>query len=811
MGQGSHSRRCFLTRVPTRTNLYKGTQSIHSTAMSVFNNKNSATTDAESILSTGTEPNTETMFSATAVKAAAQYNKHPVSAIAEAVRVDPNDVFDPNQIILTAGSSLPNQIGSSGGEYVDVNQYQEQYPHVPGAGSNNGRSRSRGSSRNGSRKKKKKKKKKKPEKPWPLIKGVVVQLLIPRSGLEPTIWFDYPPRVQMRRRLQPGERLITLPTDEDQFKKFNDAAGVLKTKTYWERNCIKEAFSYAGFQRTPSMKFNGYWGKHFKEPGQWEAINGYQRVNHFPGSWAIGRKDRIGRIMSKMRRRCGVAYDFLPQTYILPGDRPHLLKCTHRSPQALWIKKPCASSCGRGIRILNSNGVAKLPKKKVCIIQKYVANPYLINGTKFDLRVYVLVRSFNPLRIYMFKEGLARFCTEKYSNNSSKLKQSLGHLTNYSLNSKSDKFTENQNDEDDSTGNKWSLSALLSYLEQKGKPATRILNSIREVIIKTIIAGEPEILPHITRSMRNTESCYEVFGFDLMLDAKMKVWLIEVNISPALMAKSPLDKKIKGALIADTMHTVGYLPIDIERHEQQRKQQHMSNVLMARKKPRSSVVRKTAKALKAHGFKLESLDKADCRILAGCEDELIRSRSGNLQRIFPPTYSAYSKNGCCPYDPEKFVKFFESLRYKTALLLEWHALQVRCRFKSAQQKPARTTKRPRIAVGSAPNAVRSVRSYRDRHNRMNRTSPPKSKVKHMIEENPIPIALQFGLNSSALSENPHAPVQAVNISHPLQTAEQEAKVKQSEDGGSITDGVSEADSEEEEEFEDDEEEDNGEA
>ena len=69
-------------------------------------------------------------------------------------------------------------------------------------------------------------------------------------------------------------------------------------------------------------------------------------------------------------------------------------------------------SRGRGIYIVDD--IAEVNVDDLSIVSKYIANPLLINGHKFDLRIYVLVTSIDPLRIYVFKEGLARFATEEY-------------------------------------------------------------------------------------------------------------------------------------------------------------------------------------------------------------------------------------------------------------------------------------------------------------------------------------------------------------------------------------------------------------
>jgi len=77
--------------------------------------------------------------------------------------------------------------------------------------------------------------------------------------------------------------------------------------------------------------------------------------------------------------------------------------------------KPTAASCGRRIQIISEMDYIEIKEKS--IISIYIDRPLLINDKKFDMRIYVLVSSFYPLRIYFYKDGLARFATEEYSYN----------------------------------------------------------------------------------------------------------------------------------------------------------------------------------------------------------------------------------------------------------------------------------------------------------------------------------------------------------------------------------------------------------
>lgn len=82
--------------------------------------------------------------------------------------------------------------------------------------------------------------------------------------------------------------------------------------------------------------------------------------------------------------------------------------------------------------------------QEVSVVQEYLNNPYLIDGLKFDIRVYVLITSCEPLKIFMHKEGLVRFATQPYTpiemtkdNNTNNL---FMHLTNYAINKETSEF-----------------------------------------------------------------------------------------------------------------------------------------------------------------------------------------------------------------------------------------------------------------------------------------------------------------------------------------------------------------------------------
>mmetsp|Transcript_165650 Transcript_165650/g.402545 ORF Transcript_165650/g.402545 Transcript_165650/m.402545 type:complete len:1046 (+) Transcript_165650:104-3241(+) len=292
----------------------------------------------------------------------------------------------------------------------------------------------------------------------------------------------------------------------------------------------------------------------------YEDLCEHQRVNHFPGSTELTRKDRLWCHFNDMAQICGRgAFDFVPETFVLP-DQLEAFIDAYEKTDSLWIVKPTASSRGRGIFLLRS--LDELPVDELSVVSRYIHNPMLIQGLKFDLRVYVLVTGYEPLRAYIYREGLTRFACLPYSTEDEHLQDAYRHLTNYSINKDSSEFVENKDFEADNVGHKWSLSALNKHLKCIGVDVKLMWVRIMDVLVKTLLSVEPVIAARTRQIASHSTNCFELYGFDVLMDADLKPWLLEVNLSPSMQADSPLDWQIKSSLLRDVLNLVGVPRVD---------------------------------------------------------------------------------------------------------------------------------------------------------------------------------------------------------------------------------------------------------
>ena len=206
------------------------------------------------------------------------------------------------------------------------------------------------------------------------------------------------------------------------------------------------------------------------------------------------------------------------------------------------------------------------------MVQEYLDKPHLIDDLKYDLRIYVLLYGINPLRIFIHDQGIARFATETYvPPRNSNLDNMFMHLTNYAINKNNSAFRQNAggkargmngedeewddgDSEEEESGHKRSLNAILKILMQQGADPDKIMDHIKDIIVKTLIVGQP-FMSHIYRSCQpedyDNSMCFQILGFDIMIDKYFRPWLIEVNQSPSFKTDSPLDYDAKKSVLKD--------------------------------------------------------------------------------------------------------------------------------------------------------------------------------------------------------------------------------------------------------------------
>ncbi|KAK3593774.1 hypothetical protein CHS0354_014313 [Potamilus streckersoni] len=350
----------------------------------------------------------------------------------------------------------------------------------------------------------------------------------------------------------------------------------------------------------------------------------YQKINHYPGMSELCRKDLLARNMNRMLKLFPKEYNIFPKSWCLPADYGDFQAYTRQKKNKTYILKPESGCQGRGIWVTRNPKEVKPHEHMIC--QVYMSKPFLIDGFKFDLRVYVLVTSCDPLRIFVFKDGLARFATAKYSeptnNNTDNV---FMHLTNYAINKNSEDFIR-----DDEAGSKRKISTICRYLQEKGFDVDKMWTDIDDVAIKTIISAH-SVLKHNYRTCFPNHvkgsACFEILGFDIIMDRKLRPHVLEVNHSPSFTTDSDLDREIKSALIYDTLHLVNFGACDRRKCIEEERRRIKDRLLGKGSK------KETREELEmAQQQYVESLEKYE------------NNHMGNFRRIYPIAgYEKYDK------------------------------------------------------------------------------------------------------------------------------------------------------------------------
>lgn len=319
-------------------------------------------------------------------------------------------------------------------------------------------------------------------------------------------------------------------------------------------------------------------------------LKSYQKMNHFVGMSAITRKNNMGRNLLRMRKQFPQEYKFFPDTWILPTDLSDFKLQFTPAKNKTFIIKPDNGCQGKGIFLVRDVDKVPVDFSTSYVAQRYVHKPFLLDGHKFDLRLYVLVMGCDPLRIFLHKRGLVRLASEQYVEPTIKnLSNTTVHLTNYAVNKTNPNFEENTNPDDPSDGHKRSWEAVADYLRKQNYDVDTMMKEIEDLLIKTLIAVQPS-LSHFYHSCQpddvENSMCFEILGFDVMLDYKLQPWLLEVNHAPSFGTESELDKMVKDEVIRDAFVLLNLNPETRRRHKREAREK-MEQRAMGEAKKRS--------------------------------------------------------------------------------------------------------------------------------------------------------------------------------------------------------------------------------
>ncbi|KAI8046169.1 tubulin polyglutamylase TTLL13 [Drosophila gunungcola] len=303
-----------------------------------------------------------------------------------------------------------------------------------------------------------------------------------------------------------------------------------------------------------SKMWNILWSDSFPGVELFKNMKRFQQINHFPGMIEICRKDLLSRNLNRMQKQFPQDYKIFPKTWMLPADYGDAMNYALNHKRT-FILKPDSGAQGRGIWLTNDLKTIGAHERLIC--QTYIHRPLLIDGYKFDLRVYTLITSVDPLRIFVYNEGLARFATNKYveptPGNSNDLYM---HLTNYSVNKRNSHYELCDNDD---CGSKRKLSAINNWMRRHNYDVDEFWSNVDDVIIKTVLSAWP-VLKHNYHACfpghDKIQACFEILGFDILVDWKLKPYILEVNHSPSFHTNEQVDREVKRPLIRDTLNLV---------------------------------------------------------------------------------------------------------------------------------------------------------------------------------------------------------------------------------------------------------------
>jgi tetratricopeptide (TPR) repeat protein len=239
---------------------------------------------------------------------------------------------------------------------------------------------------------------------------------------------------------------------------------------------------------------------------------------------------------------------FWPESFNLPQEETAFERFRAACPaDQVFIIKPPSLYGGRGIRLTRSRAEIG---EEACVVQRYLDRPYLIDGHKFHVRLYVLVTSAAPLRAYVYREGIVRIAPEPYGLSDADLRRPAAHITNTALHVGHPQLKISTDPKEENVGHVWSLSAALARMAAEGFAREATWMGLRELVRRFLrVIGDAGVFAG--QAAEHTRYCLPpaLFGLDVLIDRDGRPWLLECQRNPA-MTGNPLTNRINAGLFA---------------------------------------------------------------------------------------------------------------------------------------------------------------------------------------------------------------------------------------------------------------------
>ena len=293
--------------------------------------------------------------------------------------------------------------------------------------------------------------------------------------------------------------------------------------------------------------------------------NKYQKINRFYNYNEYVSKSLLYINYKPFHDKFPDDYNYMLETYSYPKEKQEIIekfsKYSLKNDNDVWMIKPTMGSLGLEISILTNYSDIKL---KNYLITKYLYNPHLIKGYKYDLRFHGLVSTIKPLKLYLYNEGLVRLASEKYNFSVSDPHNKYSFLTNLFINKKNKKkfiYPKNMKNMEDS--NLWNLDTFQKYCARNNINYEKLYSEVGDIFIKMMITVREKIIDNIEKTNLQYSNFYHLIGFDIILDENLKPYLLETNRRCGFRNDNDAEKYYTYNIIADTLNIIGLRPKDL--------------------------------------------------------------------------------------------------------------------------------------------------------------------------------------------------------------------------------------------------------